>query len=181
MIKKEDRSKKLQKALDEKEYHISYNFINSIKGVDANWKLLLNLMCNDLYMNGTVQWAQKTYADKLGITRQSVNNSFKKLIEVGVLIPEKENRAGVKGKYGIDISKITNLKRVKQDVPTCKAHLTEPVKQDVPTCKEGFTYNKSNKDNKSLLDEEDDLSSSSSMGTQETDIEKVLSIDLSDI
>ena len=54
MIPKNERSKYLQKQLDDKQIRVSYNFIVEYKGIDSTMKLLLNDMCNDIYMNGKI-------------------------------------------------------------------------------------------------------------------------------
>ena len=156
MIEKDKRSKFLQKQLDDKEFSNSFNFIKKMKGVDSTAKLLLIEMCNDLYMNGDVTWKQSTYADKLGLTRQQISNWFKKFVTLQILLPHSSNKAGGKqNKYGINHNYFSKLgKPVKPSVPTCKAGDTLPVKPGIQTCKEDFTYNKDNKDNKSLLSKE---------------------------
>ena len=73
MIKKPDRSKFLQKELDENNFSITYHFISKIKGLDSSMKLLLMQMCNDTYMNSKITWAQSTYADRIGMTRKHIN------------------------------------------------------------------------------------------------------------
>ena len=166
-IKKEDRSKFLQKQLDEKEFGVFWNFIFSMKDIDSSYKILMSLMCNDIYMNGMVTWKQQTYADKMGVTRQSVFNMFKKLVKTHVLIPNDNNKSGSKqNTYSFDIRNISQLKRsntgfkkkpVKEDLPTCKPGFTQPVKEDLLTCKAEFTYNKDNKSsNKDLISEEEE-------------------------
>ena len=155
-----------------------------MKGVDSTYKILLTLMCNDLYMNGMITWKQNTYADKMGITRQSVNKMFNRLIDIDVLIPDSKNKPGSKhNTFQLSIRNIHKLvknnngfktKPVNPSLPTCKPQFTQPVNPGLPTCKPQFTYNKSNKSsNKDLLTEEESVlgASSSSGPTGPSDIE----------
>ena len=136
MIPKDKRSKFLQKELDENRYSMSYNFIKQIKGLDSTAKLLLIEMCNDIYMNGKITWAQSTYADKIGITRRQVMRWFKQFTESEVLIPDPTNKPGSKNNtYNLVHTKIKSLvKPVTPKVPTCDTEGTQPVTPKVPTC-----------------------------------------------
>jgi len=163
MIEKNKRSKFLQQQLDDKEFTNSFNFIKRIKGVDSTAKLLLIEMCNDLYMNGTVSWKQSTYADRLGLTRQQISNWFKKFVKLEILLPDPSNKQGSKqNKYSVNHYNFKKLSRhVKPGIHTFKAGDTQHVKPEIQTCKEDFTYNKDNKDNKSLLSKEEAFGASS--------------------
>ena len=174
MIPKNKRSKFLQKELNENNFSIAYDFIKKIKGLDSTAKLLLIEMCNDTYMNGKVTWAQNTYADRIGITRRQIMRWFKKFTDVGILVPDAENKVGSKNNtHSLIPSKIHKLtKPVTPEVPTCDAEGTQPVTPEVPTCDADVTYNKINKSNKDLLIEEEDvLDVSSSKRTGPSDIE----------
>ena len=169
MIAKENRSKFLQQQLDDNKTRVSYNFIMEYKGIDSTIKILLNDMCNDNYMNGSVTWKHQTYADHLGISRQQIAKWFKRLITIGILIPNKDNKAGSKGNtFKIDVSPklmnmlvVNNSKPVNPRIKTCKPEDIEPVNPRIKTCKPEFTYNKVNKSNKDLLTEEESFIDSS--------------------
>ena len=116
-------------------------------------------------MNGHITWKQMTYADKLGITRSSVHKAFQKLEELSIIIPHKDNKPGGKqNKYDVNFSNIKLLekppkkKKKKETCITSETDLyhrcTEPVSPEKQTCITDNTYNKHNKDNKSLLEEE---------------------------
>ena len=171
MIKKEERSKFLQKQLDEKEYSINYNFIKRRKGLDSTCKLLLIDMCNDSYMNGCVTWKQSTYGDHNGLSRQQVSSWFSKFVGLGILIPDPSNKPGGKSNtYLLIPSKIDSLIRkykkpfkkneekgpVNQGIQTCQLEDTLPVNQGIQTCQVGLTYNKGNKSNKDLIPKEEE-------------------------
>jgi len=168
MIPKNERSKFLQKQMDDKKTRVSYNFIMEYKGVDSTLKLLLNDMCNDIYMNGFVTWKHQTYADHLGITRRQILRWFQKLTEIGILIPEKSNKEGGKSnKFKLDINpflikKLVDQKHVTPVVKTCDTDDTVHVTPEVQTCDTDDTYNIPNKLQKSLLEEDEDVLASSS-------------------
>ena len=166
MIPKEQRSKFLQKQLDDNEFTNSFNFIKRIKGLDSTAKLLLIDMCNDLYMNGSVTWAHQTYADRCGLSRRQVVRWFDTFVENNVLLPDANNKVGGrKNRFGINHNNFKNLIKSKQpvtpEVRTCDTDGIEPVTPMVTSCDTHDTYNKDNKDNKSLLSEENILDVSS--------------------
>jgi hypothetical protein len=165
MIKKEDRSKFLQKQMDEKQISIDYHFITRVKGLDSSMKLLLNQMCNDIYMNGKITWAQSTYADRIGMTRKHVNKLFMELRDAGVIKGDKDNKPGSPNNtYSMFPTFITNL--VKQTCnpgePDLLPPVTRPVTTGNQTCNQEVTYNKDNKTNKVLLGKEESFGDSSS-------------------
>lgn len=166
MIPKNERSKFLQNEIDERRTRISYNFITEYKGVDSTVKLLLNEMCNDIFMNGFVTWKHQTYADHIGITRRQVLRWFERLIEIGILKPEKLNKIGGKSnrfKLDVDPKLIKKLSEpVTSKVKTCDTQGIEPVTPKVKTCDIDGTYNKPNKSNKDLLGKEESFGDSSS-------------------
>lgn len=164
MIKKQDRSKFLQKQLDEKQISVDYNFITRVKGLDSSMKLLLNQMCNDIYMNGKITWAQSTYADRIGMTRKHINKLFMELRNAGVIKGDKDNKAGSPNNtYQMYPALINKL--VKQtcnpEEPDLLPTVTRPVTPSNQTCNQQVTYNKDNKTNKVLLGEETLLERSS--------------------
>lgn len=168
MIPKEQRSKFLQKQLNDNEFTNSFNFIKKIKGLDSTAKLLLIDMCNDLYMNGSVTWAHQTYADRCGLSRRQVIRWFDTFIKNEVLLPDSNNKVGGRqNKFGINHNNFKNLVKSKQPVTpvvkTCDTDGIEPVTPMVKTYDKDVTYNKDNKDNKSLLSEEEPIVGSSSL------------------
>ena len=167
MIKKPDRSKFLQKELDENNFSMSYNFIMRYKNIDSTVKLLLNDMCNDLFMNGAVTWKHQTYADHIGISRRQIIRWFDRLVEIGILIPENGNKQGSKSnRFKIDINpklikELSITGHVTPKVKTCDTQGIQHVTPKVKTCDTGGTYNKANKSNKDLLGEGTSLGCSS--------------------
>ena len=171
MIKKEDRSKFLQKQLDEKQISMDYHFITRVKGLDSTMKLLLNQMCNDIYMNGKITWAQSTYADRIGVTRKHINKMFMELREVGVIKGDKDNKPGSPNNtysmYHTMILKLVKVPKKKKETcnleePDLLPGVTTPVTSGNQTCNQEVTYNKDNKTNKVLLGKEESFGDSSS-------------------
>lgn len=151
----------LQKQKDDRKTGQWYWELAAIKGIDASWKLLLMAIFNNVFMNGHITWKQKTYADKLGLTRSTVHKAFQKLEELRIIVPHKDNKPGGKqNKYDVRFENIRNLEKGKKK-ETCITDETnlyhrcnEPVSSVKQTCITGNTYNKYNKDNKSLIEEE---------------------------
>ena len=178
-LKKENRNKILQSMMDNNKFTINFNFITEYKDIHATWKVLINLMLNDLYMNGFITWKQSTYADKMGCSRQHMSGLFKTLTDVGVLIPESTNKPGSKSnKYKISTHNIVNLKTtnkgfkekpVNPSVLSCQPGFTQPVNPSVLSCQPQFTYNTSNKSVNTdlILKEEEPFVGSSSIGVEE--------------
>ncbi len=165
MIKKEERSKFLQQQLDEKQISVDYHFITRTKGLDSTMKLLLNQMCNDIYMNGKITWAQSTYADRIGVTRKHINKLFMELRDAGVIKGDKDNKPGSPNNtYSMYPTFIKNL--IKQtcnpEEPDLLPPVTRPVTSSNQTCNQQVTYNKPNKSNKDLLGKEESFRDSSS-------------------
>jgi len=76
-------------------------------------KLLISLMLNDIRMNGNITWKQSTYASKTNKNRKTIVLHFRILTELGILIPESDNKVGGKSnKYTISFSAITDYKPV---------------------------------------------------------------------
>lgn len=188
MIKKEDRSKFLQKQLDEKQISMDYHFITSVKGLDSTMKLLLNQMCNDTYMNGKITWAQSTYADRIGVTRKHINKMFMELREVGVIKGDKDNKPGSPNNtYSMYPSLIIKLVKLpkKKKKQTCNPGepdllpgVTRPVTSSNQTCNQEVTYNKDNKTNKVLLGKEESFVDSSSKTEMPEDWINQLELDI---
>jgi hypothetical protein len=160
MIKKEERSKFLQAEMDEKRISVSYHFIARTKGLDSTIKLLLNQMCNDLYMNGFVTWKHQTYAEHIGISTRQIVRLFNKLTEVGILIPDKDNKVGGKSnKFKLNVSPILIQKLIEKpmtpEAPTYDTDDTQPMTPRVQSCDTDVIYNKPNKTNKVLLGKEE--------------------------
>lgn len=171
--KNQSKSKFLQEQLDNKDYTLNFNFIDKYKGIDSTHKRVYNLMCNDVFMNGSVTWKQSTYADKLGLSRQQMSNIFHLFEDKGILIASRNNKAGAKNntyQLTVRLEKLVKKKKgfkkesskVKEDEQTCKLGCTDlstgvykPVNWDVQTCKPQFTYNTSNTDNTCNTESED--------------------------
>jgi hypothetical protein len=180
MIPKNDRSKYLQQQLDEKQTRVSYNFIMQYKGLDSTIKLLLNEMCNDSYMNGSITWKHQTYADHIGITRKQVLRWFQRLTEIGILIANKNNKVGGKSNtFKLDVNptlikKLIDYKPVPSESQTCTTEGTEPVPPKDQTCTIEGTYNKLNKSNKDLLRVEEAFGASSPNPNNPKDVDEFI-------
>jgi len=164
MKTKKQRDSILQQQADE-DSSIMFNWLFSMKGLDSTLKILLNYMCNDIFMNDKITWKQMTYADKVGLSRPQIWKWFKKLEEADILIPCKDNKAGAKNNtYTLTYR---NIRTYAESNLNKNNNLltggTQPVNQEKQTCYPPLTYNKVNKTNKVLITkgEEEDLASSS--------------------
>tara|TARA_R110000737_G_scaffold90812_2_gene123120 strand:+ start:1422 stop:2087 length:666 start_codon:yes stop_codon:yes gene_type:complete len=119
----------IQQLMDEGDYAPSYPFVLKSKLTPIQ-KLLVSLMLNDIYMNGTITWKHQTYADKLKVSRQSIFNNIKSLTSIGIIIPGSDNKAGGKSNtYSISFSAISEFETCKDTDTTCKAKVqVSPVK-----------------------------------------------------
>lgn len=74
-------------------------------------KVLITHMLNDISMNGYITWKHETYASKINASRMGVCRQFKVLVELGILIPLENNKAGSKNnKFEISFSAIDSYK-----------------------------------------------------------------------
>jgi len=126
---------------EERAFNSTYDFIRQIPGIDAGHKILLDVMCNDVYLNSRITWSQSTYAKKTGTSRITINKHFKKFVELGIIIPDSNNKTGGKDKYDLNLERIKLLRKpVKPVKKSCKPQLTPTCKpQLTPTCKPQFT------------------------------------------
>ena len=116
----------LKRQDDDKNFRRFFNFI-MIKNIEPTHKLILNLMCNDLWLNGQLQWKQMTYADNLGMSRRQVVRLFKQYEDLGILIPGPDNkRGGKKNVYSIEFNNISRLEKTPKPV-TSKEPVTPVV------------------------------------------------------
>lgn len=114
---------------DDTNFEQFFNFI-MIKNIDATHKLVLNLICNDIWMNGQLQWKQETYADRLGMSRRQMVRLFKQYEELGILIPGPDNkRGGKKNVYSIELNNLSRLEKTKKPV-TSKEPVTPVVVEE---------------------------------------------------
>jgi|TARA_R110000751_G_C13766598_1_gene479744 hypothetical protein len=126
MKKKTKNQEMIQQLMDEGDYAPLYPFISQSKLTDLQ-KLLVGLMCNDIYMNGTITWKHQTYGDKLNVSRQTIFNNIKSLTSIGVIIPGFDNKAGGKSNtYSISFSAISEYKTCKDGDTTCKGKIQVP-------------------------------------------------------
>tara|TARA_R110000796_G_scaffold61179_9_gene141755 strand:- start:2358 stop:2966 length:609 start_codon:yes stop_codon:yes gene_type:complete len=93
----------IQKIMDEGDYAPMYPIISKSK-LSHLEKILVSFICNDIRMNGTVTWKHQTYADKINSSRNVVHRTFKKFVEIGLLVPHQENKPGSKSnKFDINL------------------------------------------------------------------------------
>ena len=127
-------------------------------------------------------------AELLKTTRPTLDKRFDKLMAIGII--KKGKKRGRASEYTINefnLDKFLAWSKKNTDFNICKAtlHIVPTfVKPLYIDCKATLHYNNNNKtilNKNSFIDDEEDLASSSSIEPQETDIEKVLSIDLTDI
>ena len=85
----------IQQFMDEGDYPNLFPIILKSKLTPLE-KLAVSTMTNDIRMNGTITWKHKTYADKIGSSRNVIINMFHKLIELGILIANENNKEGGK-------------------------------------------------------------------------------------
>ena len=160
----------LQQQHDKKEFGSSYYFITQVKGLDAAHKLLLITMCDNVWLNGQVDWSQKSYAIKTGTSRQAISRYFKKYVELGILQPFPANKQGAKGKYRLVYGNIKKL--VKPVMPvnkTCNAGDTNMSgHHDNNLSGHHDTYNSYNKNNSYNGDDESSFRNDSSSQPEET-------------
>lgn len=165
----------LQQQHDQNKFGSSYYFITQVQGLDAAHKLLLITMCDNVWLNGQVDWAQKTYAVKTGTSRRSINAHFSKYVELGILQPISEKKNGTKDKYRLVYGNIKKLIRpVKPATKTCEAGDTRPVKPATSDlCNRLHTYNSYNKNNSYNGDDESSFRNDSSSQPEETQKPKI--------
>ena len=102
----------IQQLMDEGVYAPLYPLVLESHLNDFQ-KLLISLMLNDIRMNGNITWKQSTYASKTNKNRKTIVLHFRILTELGILIPESDNKVGGKSnKYTISFSAITDYKPV---------------------------------------------------------------------
>lgn len=163
------KSEFLQKQFDDKEYGILFNFILKLK-IDSTLKLVLILMANDTYMNGSITWKQMTYADKINVSRRQMINIFKELVDLKVIIPHKDNKEGGKrNKYTMTTNFEPLIKKPRGFAKkTCETGCTKPVKPAAPnlctalhsTCEPDCTYNTTKTCTKHVLKKDGDAKTS---------------------
>jgi len=120
----------LQQQHDEKQFGSSYYFITQVKGLDAAHKLLLITMCDNVWLNGQVDWSQKSYAIKTGTSRSSIISHFKKYIELGILEPAFDNKKGSKATYTLVYRNIKKLVKPAKPIPKKKSKASKSVPED---------------------------------------------------
>jgi hypothetical protein len=120
----------IQLLIEEGEYAPMYPFVAKSNLSDFQ-KILVSHMLNDIRMNGTITWKHETYASKLNASRMGVCKQFQKLTEAGIIIPEKDNKAGSKNnKFSISFSAISDYVVVKADNDKHKADNEEYISDD---------------------------------------------------
>ncbi len=99
-----------KKLKDEHKFYSPISTLISSKTFTSDQKLVLTVMMANLEMNDEVTWCQNTYADKTNKSRNFIVRLFKKFVEVGLLIPDENNKVGYKyNKYKLNTRRFERL------------------------------------------------------------------------
>ena len=99
-----------KKLKDEHKFYSPITTLFSSKTFTSDQKLVLTIIQANLEMNGEVTWCQNTYADKTNKSRNFIVRLFKKFVDVGLLIPDENNKVGYKyNKYKLNTRRFERL------------------------------------------------------------------------
>jgi len=99
-----------KKLKDDHKFYSPITTLFSSKTFTSDQKLVLTIIQANLEMNGEVTWCQNTYADKTNKSRNFIVRLFKKFVDVGLLIPDENNKVGYKyNKYKLNTRRFERL------------------------------------------------------------------------